>query len=190
MKILKLALAVVLIGGLTALAYYVAVRMEHAIREVTISVLRQIPQSFLVLQTDEQLAMATVSDGGWILGPRIGQATATTRVHWGCDLGTIKPEDLDVAGLRVRVRLPNPAVLDTAIDPSSLRIFSKRSGLQVLCDLATGRSIERELVQLICCSPPDVSPGDVEVRRQTFADRLNRQAAALFSAKRLDVEFY
>ena len=190
MKLLKIALAVVFIGGLTALAYYVAVRMEHAIREVTISVLRQIPKSFLVLQTDEQLAMATVSDGGWILGPRIGQATATMRVHWGCDLGTIKPEDLDVAWLRVRVRLPNPAVLDTAFDPSSLRIFSKRSGLQVLRDLATGWSIERDLVRLICSAPPDMSPSDVEVLRQMFADRLNRQAIDLFQAKHLAFEFY
>ena len=43
-------------------------------RELAIATLKTVPQSFLVLQTDEQLALPTVDGGGWLLGPRRGQA--------------------------------------------------------------------------------------------------------------------
>ena len=159
-------------------------------RELAIATLKTVPQSFLVLQTEEHLALPTVDEGGWLLGPRRGQASVGVRCHWGCDLQTVSPSDVEVAGSTVRIRLPSPAIFDTAADLASWRFFGKRSGLQFLGDLATGRSLEGELLRLVPRAVPVPSPADVELRRAIFVERLNRAAAGLFKAKKLSVEFY
>ena len=159
-------------------------------RELAIATLKTVPQSFLVLQTDEQLALPTVDGGGWLLGPRRGQASVGVRCHWGCDLQTVSPADVEVAGSTVRIRLPSPALFDSAADLASWRFFGKRSLLQFFGDLATGRSLEAELLMLVPRAVPVPSPSDIELRRAIFVERLNRAAAGLFKAKGLAVEFY
>ena len=159
-------------------------------RELAIATLNSIPQSFLILQTEEQLALPTVDGGGWFLGPRRGQASVRVRAHWGCDLQRVSPNDVEVAGSTVRIRLPSPAIFDTAADLATWRFFGRRSGLQFLGDLATGHSLETELLKLVPRAVPHPSPADVELRRTLFVERLNRAAAGLFNAKGLAVEFY
>lgn len=190
MKELKSITAIVLLGAAVALAVFIFSRTEVAIRRVTIEILRSIPRMFLVLETEKQISVATVDDGGWLLGPRSGQATATTRSHWGVDFQQVESKDVDVSGSDVRVRMPDPTLLDRALDYSTLRLITKRSGFQFARDLARGRSLERELLEMLSSTPPEYTPDDIRARRMTFIDRLNRQAAALFHAKRLDVEFY
>lgn len=190
MKSFKTIAGTVLIGGCVALSLYLPGCTEKSIQEVTISILRQIPCTFLVMQTDEELALATINNGGWLFGPRIGQATAKRRTHWGIDLQTVKPADVEVTGKKVRVMLPDPKVLDTALDFSTLRVFSKRSGFQLIGDLARGRSIEHELLEIVYRTPPQFSTDEIQTRRIVFVGRLNRGVAELFRAKRLDVEFY
>lgn len=163
---------------------------EDEMRELAIATLKTVPQSFLVLQTDEQLALPTVDGGGWLLGPRRGQASVGVRCHWGCDLQTVSPADVEVAGSTVRIRLPSPALFDSAADLASWRFFGKRSLLQFFGDLATGRSLETELLRLVPRAVPHPSPADIELRRAIFVERLNRAAAGLFKAKGLAVEFY
>ena len=162
---------------------------EDELRELAIATLKTIPRSFLVMQTEEQLALPSVDEGGWLLGPRRGQASVGVRCHWGCDLQTVSPADVEVAGSTVRIRLPSPAIFDTAADLASWRFFGKRSGLQFLGDLATGRSLESELLKLVPRAVPLPSPADVELRRAIFVERLNRATAGLFKVKGLTVEF-
>ena len=76
MKTMKILMAALLIGGCVTTAVYFAVRADRAIRTLTISVLRDLPKSFLVMESSEQLAVATINSGGWLLGPRIGQVVA------------------------------------------------------------------------------------------------------------------
>ena len=163
---------------------------EDEMRELAIATLKTVPQSFLVLQTDEHLALPTVDGGGWLLGPRRGQASLMVRHHWGCDLQTVSPSDIEVAGSLVRIRLPDPTLFDVAADLATWRFFGRRSGLQFLGDLATGHSLETELLKLVPRAVPHPSPADVELRRTLFVERLNRAAAGLFNAKGLAVEFY
>ncbi len=163
---------------------------ENEMRELAIATLKTIPQSFLIMQTDEQLALPTVDGGGWLLGPRRGQASVRVRAHWGCDLQKVTPGDIEVAGSTVRIRLPAPTLFDTVADLASWRFFGKRSGLQFLGDLATGRSLETELLRLVPGAVPHPSPADIELRRSVFVERLNRAAAGLFNAKGLAVEFH
>lgn len=190
MKPAKLILAVVLIAGCGVLAYTLTQRAEHAVRRLTIEVLRSIPAAFLVLETQREVAVASLDGGSLLLGPRLGQATASRRTHVGLDLETVGPADIEVSGRRVAVRIPSPAVLDSAIDYSTVRMFTKRSGFQLLKDLASGRSIERELLELLGSKAPEFTGEDLRVQRQSFIDRLNRQAGDLFRAKGLSVEFH
>ena len=190
MKIMKILLVALLIGGCVTAAVYFAVRSERAIRTLTISVLRDLPKSFLVLESSEQLAVATINSGGWLLGPRIGQVVAKRNSYWGIDLTQIKPEQIEVDGTRVRVPLPAPSLLDVAVDLSTLQFFTKRSGLQLMGDLAMGRSLEHDLMAFVYRSQPEPTPDEIESRRLEFAARLNSDVAKLFESKGLMIEFY
>lgn len=189
MKTFKILFAIILLGGCVALALYFAVRSDRAVRNLTISVLRNVPSSFLVLESSEQLAVATINSGGWFLGPRIGQVVAKRSTYWGIDLTRVIPEHIEVDGAQVRVRLPPPSVLDVAMDLSTLQFYTKRSGLQLLGDLAMGRSLEHDLMELVYRDAPTPSDNEVESRRLEFAERLNRDVAELFKGHNLTVEF-
>ena len=190
LKILKILLASLLVGGCVAAAVYLAVRSDRAVRNLTISILRDLPKSFLVLESSEQLAAATINSGGWILGPRAGQVVAKRTTYWGVDLTQVMPEQIDVDGTRVRVRLPAPGILDVAVDLSTLTFITKRSALQLLGDLAMGRSLERDLMELVYRNQPEPTTEETEARRLEFAARLNSDVTKLFESKGLMIEFY
>jgi hypothetical protein len=101
----------------------------------------------------------------------------------------VAPDDIEVVGKRVSVQLPAPAILDTSLDYDSVQFFSKRSGFQLLCDLASGRSIERELLEMLSETTPEYTADDLKAQRLNFVDRLNRQTGELFKAKGLSVTF-
>lgn len=189
MKTFKILFAIILLGGCVALALYFAARADRSVKTLAISILRNIPSKFLVLESSEQLAVATINSGGWILGPRIGQVVAKRTTYWGVDLTQVRPEQIEVDGTRVRVRLPAPGVLDVAVDLSTLQFYTKRSGLQLLGDLAMGRSLERDLMELVYRNQPEPMSEEIESRRLEFAARLNRDVAELFKGHNLTVEF-
>ena len=190
MKTFKILFAIILLGGCVALAFYFAARSDRSVRTLAISILRDVPSSFLVLEASEQLAAATINSGGWILGPRIGQVVAKRNSYWGIDLTQIKPEQIEVDGTRVRVPLPAPSLLDVAVDLSTLHFFTKRSGLQLLGDLAMGRSLENDLMALVYRNQPEPATDEIESRRREFVARLNRDVAKLFESKGLAIEFH
>ena len=190
MKIMKILLAAILVGSCVAAAVHLAVRSDRAVRNLTISILRDLPKSFLVLESSEQLTVATINSGGWFLGPRIGQVVAKRTSYWGIDLPQIKPEHVEVEGTRVRVPLPAPSVLDMAVDLSALQFFTKRSGLQLLGDLAMGRSLENDLMAMVYRNQPEPTPDEIESRRLEFVARLNSDVARLFESKGLAIEFH
>ena len=64
MKLLKILAAIILLGGCVALAVYSYTKSEGVIRRMTIQVLRAISRVFLVLETEEQISVATVDGGG------------------------------------------------------------------------------------------------------------------------------
>ena len=186
---MKILLASLLVGGCVAAAVYWAVRSDRAVRTLTVSILRNVPQAYLVMESSEQLAVATINSGGWFLGPRVGQVVAKRTTYWGADLTVVQSGDIEVAGRLVRVRLPSPSVLDVAVDLSSLQFFTKRSGLRLLGDLAMGRSLEHDLMELVYRNQPEPTSADVESRRLEFVARLNREVAELFRGHDLSVEF-
>lgn len=184
-----------ILWGLTALAvasaavYLMSAFGNRSIHRITISILKQVPQTVLVLETTEELVLARVNRGNWLLGPRKGHATAVRRTHWACDLAAVSPADIEVRGKTVRIRIPDPKVFDTQVDPQTLDIITKRSGLQAVREWATGRRLERRLKAMVFQAPPVFSSAEIRDRRQAFVARLNRQVAVLFRNKGLAVEF-
>ena len=189
MKLLNIILAIVAVAVGTALAVYLAGCNQRAIRAVTVSVLQQLPRSWLVLQTDEEMAVAEVRGGGLLLGPRSGMAVAVRRTHWGLDLEKVVGEDIVVSGREVRVKLPVPAVFDTVVDMSTFRCMTRRSGFHALGDVLWGRSLFSELAEIACRTPPKYTSEQIQARRSDFILRLNEQAKALFEARDLHVQF-
>lgn len=189
MRILKILCFLLLLGGLVALAVYVARHTERAVRTLAIEVLRSLPRTFWVLETQREVAVATMDNGNFLLGPRIGHAVANRRTHLGLDLEKVGSNDIEVAGNRVSVQLPAPAILDSALDYGSVRLFAKRSGFMLLRDLASGKSIERELLDLLSTTTPEYTTEELRAQRQSFVDRLNHGAGEMFKAKGLTVEF-
>ena len=189
MRIIKTLCFVLLLGGIAVLAVYVVRHTERAVRSLTLEVLRSIPRAFLVLETQREVAVATMDSGSFLLGPRIGHATASRKTYLGVDMEEVTPGDIDVVGNRVSVQLPAPAILDSSLDYGSVRLFTKRSGFMLFRDLASGRSIEIELLDLLSKTTPELTGEDLKAQRLNFVDRLNRQAGDLFRAKGLSVEF-
>ena len=189
MRFIKILCFVLLLGGISVLAIYIARHTERAVRSLTLEVLRSIPQAFLVLQTQREIAVATLDSGNILLGPRVGHAVANRRTYLGLDLEKVAPEDIEVVGNQVSVQLPTPAILDSSLDYGSVRLFTKRSGFMLLRDLASGRSIEIELLDLLSKTTPELTGENLKAQRLNFVDRLNRQAGDLFRAKGLSVEF-
>ena len=189
MRILKVLGLVLAMGGGVVLAIYVARHTERVVQSLTLEILRSIPKVFLVLETQRETAVATSDTGNWVLGPRIGHATGCRRTHIGLDLEKVGPDDIEVVGSRVSVRLPVPTILDSSLDYQSVNLFTKRSGFMLVRDLAAGRSIERELLDLLSKTTPELTGEDIKAQRQSFVDRLNHQASELFKAKNLDFEF-
>ena len=158
-------------------------------REIVLGVLRTVPRSFLVVLTQETMAVNHRDDGNWLLGPRRGQSSILVRIHWGVDLGKIGRGDIEVAGNRVVVRLPEPEILDQVPDLDTWRYVGKRTPLQIILDGALGRSLEIELLMAIKGSLPRYGPDDYNARRAAIVDRLNHGVGDLFDGQGLDVEF-
>ena len=190
MRFIKILCFVLLLGGISVLAIYIARHTERAVRSLTLEVLRSIPQAFLVLQTQREIAVATLDSGNILLGPRVGHAVANRRTYLGLELEKVAPDDIEVVGSRVSVQLPAPTILDSALDYQSVKMFTKRSGFNLLRDLAAGRSIERELLELLSRTTPEYTAEDLQAQRLNFVDRLNRQVGDLFRSKGLAIEFY
>ena len=189
MKFTNIVLAITVVATSIAMAVYFAGCNKRATRAVTVSILQQIPRAWLILQTDEELTVATIDGGNLLFGPRSGMATAVRRTHWGLDLETVVGENIVVSGREVRVKLPDPAVFDTVVDMSTFRYMTRRSGLFAIADAFTGHSLLKELAEIACRTPPKFSPEQIQTRRTEFVRRLNEQAATLFAAKGLAVQF-
>ena len=189
MKLINIILILVVVAACAAATVYLAGCNQRTVRTLTISILQQLPRSWLILQTDEEMTVAEIQGGGFLLGPRSGMASAVRRSHWGLDLEKVTVEDIVVSGHEVRIKLPEPAVFDTSVDMGSFRYLTLRSGLQAITDAIFGRNLMRELAEIACRTPPKFSPDQIQARRAEFVRRLNEQAAGLFQAKDLVVRF-
>lgn len=114
-----------------------------------IEVLRTEELMFLVTTRVTTLACVEIHENDAILGSREGLLLATVRIYYGIDFQTLSEDSVIRTDGRITVRMPAPSILDLSTDLSSIRFFDKRSGLQVISDIVTGRDQEAELLGML-----------------------------------------
>lgn len=100
---------------------------------------------FLVTERIVTQVVVEVSEEDFLLGSRKNLLFGTARVYFGVDLDVMTGDDVVLRDGAVVFHLPDPAVLDFAVDMDSLRYVSKRSGLIAIRESLLGVDGEREL---------------------------------------------
>ena len=149
--VIRLTLAAVL-GALLVLALWPVVRAARAflvrerVERATLTVLRSEELTFLATDRLVSQISVEITENSPLLGIREGVLIATVRLYYGVDLRRLGPASVGRAGRdRLVVRLPDPEPLDFAVDPSSFKYITKRSGLNVIRDFALNKDLEAEL---------------------------------------------
>lgn len=114
-----------------------------------IEVLRTEELMFLVTTRVTTLACVEIHENDAILGSREGLLLATVRIYYGIDFQALSEDSVIRTDGCVTIRMPDPSILDLSTDLSTVRFFDKRSGLQVISDIVTGRDQEAELLGML-----------------------------------------
>lgn len=158
-------------------------------RELVVQALRSIPRSFYVAITTESLAVSQDDSGTWILGVREGEGTIVVKTHYGFDLSKVDPSHVRVSGSRAIVTLPPTEIFDTSVDLATWHFVGKQSGLNLMADALSGRSLEARLLTSVRLPAQDDGAQASEVQRSMMLRRLNEHSRDLFRGTGLEVEF-
>ena len=101
---------------------------EH-IKNATLTVLKTERMAFLV--TDRLLTQLLVEEQRVFpgMGTRSGYLMGTVKVYYGIDLTKLTPESIEVTPQKVIIHMPKPTVLDFSVDLSTLRFFTRETGM-------------------------------------------------------------
>jgi hypothetical protein len=187
--ILLVMLVLFLSGSSFYVLHHVDTRKNGATHERVIQIIQNLPQSFLVLLTQETLVVSHRNHSSWLLGTKRGQSSITVRLHWGFDLEQITPADIMVSQNRVVIRAPDPRLFDVVPDLPTWRYTGKRSGLQIISDSLLGTSLEYELLADVQDTMRRYRTPTQSVDRQGMIQRLNDQSDQLFAGTGLHVRF-
>ena len=109
------------------------------------NLLRSESLSFLVTERLTSQITVDVDESSLWLGCSSGSLTGVVRMYYGVDLSRLTQGDVRQEGEACVVFLPEPEVLDFAVDVASLRFLTKRSILQVLGDNFTDHDLRTDL---------------------------------------------
>jgi len=104
-------------------------------------------------------------------------------VKAGVDFQKLKPEDLELSGKRVKIRLPNPQITDCYLDENRTQVVERSTGLL--------RSFDKDLEQ----TARQIAVDDVRRGARTAGilkdadERARAQVEKLFQQMGLEVEF-
>ncbi len=176
--------------GILALLFQRRVLAWTHVEEKTLTLLRS--ERLLFLVTDRLVTQIVVSshDSNLLLGQREGHLIATVRLYYGVDLTRLTPANLHRQGERVVVKVPEPQVLDFAVDPDSLRFLSKRNLTVAIVDRLQGRDLEAELrSRLKAEALAFMARQQLLPTRSSIVARLNEWAPALSGVVGAEVRF-
>ncbi len=186
-NIITIAVLLALMAGGGFLAWHIHGSSKDP-RNVVIRILQDIPRSFVVLVTEEAFNDLSFDDSGFLLGTRHAQSSMIVRTHWGIDLKKITPGDVQIHGRHATVTIPDPEVLDVVPDLATWRIYTRRTGLQVIRELLANRTLHGDLLataQPLLYQKPASTPG----HRARAVARMNEEAGRLFPGTGFTVEF-
>ena len=101
---------------------------------VTLSILQNEALVFLVTRRTATQIVVEHEESSW-LGQWRGVLWATVRIHYGVDLEKIEEKDVRQEGNATLITLPEPQVLDFAIEPGSIGFLSKSTAVSKIDDL-------------------------------------------------------
>ena len=110
----------------------------------TLSILRSRPMLFLVTRQIRTQVVIDHKESNWI-GQWRGVLWGTVTISYGVDVHEIKASDLRREGEVVFVRIPEPRLLNFAVEPGSIGFLSKATAAPKLQDLLDGGGHRRQL---------------------------------------------
>jgi hypothetical protein len=157
--------------------------------KVTLSLLRSEALAFLV--TRRTVTQIVVEHEEFdLLGEWRGVLWATVSWRWGVDMTRITEKDIRRQGQVIVCRLPEPQLLDFALEPGSVGFMSKSTAVPKLLDLARGGEQRRKLEERLRTRAMEFAgrqglcPSREEVVRQ-----LNDAAGAIRQAAGVEIRF-
>ncbi len=144
---LKLIIAILIFIGIIwgAISLYRNIILTSRTENVVLSLLKSENLTFLVTDKLTSQICVDISENNPLLGKREGILIGTVTMYYGIDLSKIDLSTIKKDNNEIIIVLPEPQELDFSVDPASLRFITKRSGLNVIADYITNRSIEKEL---------------------------------------------
>lgn len=131
-----------------------------------------------------------VNDSTLLLGRREGLLTAIAHVYYGIDVARIASADVNTRSHPITVRLPEPALIDVAVDLESVRFITKTSGLNVVSDYLNARNLREELLrQLQRQAIRQLQTRGALPDRAALVARLNVQSDRLFAGSAAAIRF-
>ena len=112
-----------------------------------ISVLKSEPVQFLVCRKVTSTVAMEKEEKSTIWGNRNGLLLAEVTVFYGFDLSRLDDDSVKIQKDRTIVYLGEPEILTLSVDTSSMRFFTKMSGLQYFKDKMEGASLEKEMLK-------------------------------------------
>jgi len=154
----------------------------------TLSILHSESMAFLMTRRMSTQVVVEHAEGDW-LGDWRGVLWATVRIHYGVDLQKVQAEDIRSDGDAFIVRLPEPEMLDFAMEPGSEGFLSKSTAIAKIQDLLHNgqrRKLEQSLrdAALEFAARQDMLP-----TREELVNQLNAAIAALNSPAGLKLRF-
>ena len=112
-----------------------------------VTILKSEPMQFLVSRKITSTVAVEKEEQSTLWGSRSGLLLAEVTVFYGFDLSRLSDDDIKIKQDKTVVNLGEPSILTLSVDTSSIRFFTKMSGLQYLKDKFEGTSLEKELLK-------------------------------------------
>ena len=147
---------------------------------ISLSILKSQALTFLVTRRTATQIVVEHSESNW-LGQWRGVLWATVRIHFGIDLAKITAQDIRREDGVAIVTLPEPEVLDFAIEPGSIGFLSKSTAVPKVEDLlhdGQRRLLEKRLRE---CAMDFARQRDMLPTRDQLVEQLNDAVVLLAS---------
>jgi len=154
---------------------------QDVIRQ-TMQLLRGEYLKFLVTRKLSTHVVLEKDAGNWLLGHDSRLLVAKVDLYWGMDLAKIGQEAISATLDGVIVTLPEPEVLECAVDFGSARTWRRRSGINWLIDQVGGQE-DQDLLDTLHLAEENAlgffREQGLLPSRQALVDDMNEWAGAL-----------
>lgn len=203
--VLRRILALVLVAVLAGAAVLLPVTVYRTVRWIdrhlpsaaianparqVFALLRSQDLGFLVTERMTSQVSIEIDDSDLWRGCRTGTLTGIVKLYYGVDLTLLEPGDVRMEGAACTVTLPDPGVLDFAVDVESLVFRTRRSLLNVLGDRWEDRDLRQDLQRRFrAASETFFHDHHLLPDRAALCARLNAHASAWAARVGLPVAF-